>query len=227
MNETTPTGTNQNIYKEEGSNNISIFPGNPKGLPDEFFSTLVFIDETFLEKLSKYFGKGKYLKFDKIAFAINLSKKQNLKCKKIFYYTAPPFQCENPSLDEIKKKEGYNKFVSKLKNRGVIVREGRCQRLKCEGDFVYKQKAVDILMAMDLMSVPLEYPEMKKIILISSDSDFVPIVKKLENKGVRTILYTYYEKIRNTPFSISNHLIQSVHKYILLTKQDFENSPLT
>ena len=79
---------------------------------------------------------------------------------------------------------------------------------------------------MDLMSVPLKYPEIKKIILVSSDSDFVPIVENLEESGVKTILYTYYEKIRNTPFSISNHLVKSVHKYVLLTKEDFFMSPL-
>jgi len=218
----------QKVYKLGDYNNNSIFPGNPQELPDESFfrETLVFIDETFLEKLSKHFGNGKYLKFDKILLAINLAKKQNLNCKNIFYYTASPFQGEAPTIEEKNKKEGYNRFINKLKEKGVIVREGRCQRLKCDGDFVYKQKAVDILLAMNLMSVPLKYPKVKKIILISSDSDFVPVVENLEENGVITILYTYYEKIRNTQFSISNHLIKSAHKYVLLTKEDFKNSPL-
>jgi len=218
----------QKAYKSQDTNHISIFPGNPQGLPDEFFlrETLVFIDETFLEKLSKHLGNGKYLKFDKILFAENLAKKQNLNCKYIFYYTCPPFQCEVPTTEEKRKKEGYSRFINKLKKRGVIVREGRCQRLKCDGEFVYKQKAVDILLAMDLMSVPLDYPKVKRIILISSDSDFVPIVESLEEKEVKTILYTYYERIRDTPFSVSNHLVKSAYKYVLLTKEDFENAKL-
>ncbi len=37
--------------------------------------TLVFIDEGFLSKISKFFGKGEYLKFDKIKFAKMISKK--------------------------------------------------------------------------------------------------------------------------------------------------------
>ncbi len=218
----------ENIYKPLNYDNNSIYPGDLKRSPDESFSreTLVFIDETFLEKLSKHFGTGKYLKFDKVLFAENLAKRQNLNCQKIFYYTAPPFQCEAPTIEEKTKKEGYNRFISKLKEKGIVVREGRCQRLKCEDNFVYKQKAADILLAMDLMSVPLDYPSIKRIILISSDSDFVPIVESLEKKGIKTILYTYYEKIRDTPFSVSNHLVKSVHKYVLLTKEDFDNSPL-
>jgi uncharacterized LabA/DUF88 family protein len=187
---------------------------------------LVFIDANFLSKLSKSFGNGKYLVYDLIRFSQNLSKEQKLICKSIFYYTASPFQSEKPTKEEEKKRDGYGRFINKLKENGVIVCEGRCQRLKSDESFVFKQKAVDILLAMDLMSVPLKYPEIKRIILISSDSDFVPIVKNLEENGIKTVLYTYYEKIRNTPFSVSNHLVKSVHKYVLLTKEDFLESPL-
>ena len=219
---------NKKVYKLVTAGNNSMYPGDPQGSPDESFlrETLVFIDETFLEKLSKHFGNGKYLKFDKILLAATLAKKQKLNCKSIFYYTAPPFQSDNPTKEEEKRKNGYDRFVNNLKEKGVIVREGRCQRLKVDGKFEYKQKAVDILLSMDLMSVPLDYPEVKRIILISSDSDFVPIVESLKEKGVKTILCTYYEKIRDTPFSVSNHLIKSVHKYVQLTKEDFDNSPL-
>jgi hypothetical protein len=45
--------------------------------------TLVFIDEGFLSKVSKHFGEGEYLKFDKIKFAKTISKKQNLFCEHI------------------------------------------------------------------------------------------------------------------------------------------------
>ncbi|MBU0957298.1 MAG: NYN domain-containing protein [Nanoarchaeota archaeon] len=216
------------LYKSEESNNISMLPGDLQGSPDESLnSTIVFIDEGFLGKLSKHFGKGKYLKFNKIIFAQNLCKKERLNCKNILYYTSPPFQGNIPTKDEELKKEGYDRFIRKL-NRSdkITIREGRCQRIKSEEKFVYKQKAVDILLAMDLMSIPINFPGMKRIILISSDSDFVPVVKFLREKGIRIILYTYYESKRNTPFSRSNYLIKSVNKYVLLTKQDFQDSPL-
>ena len=106
----------QKVYKSGNSNNSNMFPGDPKGLPDESFfkETLVFIDETFLEKLSKHFGKGAYLKFDRILFSVKLVEKQGLNCKNIFYYTASPFQGEVPTIEEKKKKEGYNKFINKF-----------------------------------------------------------------------------------------------------------------
>lgn len=76
------------------------------------------------------------------------------------------------------------------------------------------------------MSCPRDHSEVKKVILIASDSDFVPVIKTLNKLNIKTILYTYYEKGRTAKFSTSNELIKSVHKYILLSKKDFDNVPL-
>ena len=182
--------------------------------------TLVFIDEAFLSKLSKYFGNGNYIKFDRKKLGQLLAEYEKLKCSKIFLYIAPPFIDEKPEKEEELRKQGYDKFVRNLKEIGILVREGRCQRLKIDGAFSYNQKAVDVYLAMDLTNVPLKFPEIKKIILISTDSDFVPVIKNLEENNVATILYTYYEKNRKGIFSRSNHLIKSVHKYKIITKED-------
>jgi len=178
-------------------------------------STIVFIDDGFLSKLSKFFGDGKYLKLHRKDFS-------GLICENVFVYTAAPFQSANPNKFEIKRKEGYDVFKKSLINEGVIFREGRCQRLKIDGEFIYRQKAVDILLAMDLMNVRANYPEVERIILVSSDSDFVPVIEDIEKKGVKTILYTYFEKKRNTNFSRSNELVKSVYKYVKLNKEFLE-----
>lgn len=190
--------------------------------------TLVFLDAGFLSQLSKFFGKGKFISYDLIDFAKRIAENQNLSCRHIFYYTAPPFQCEKPSREESERYRRYEKFKNKLNGNNLItIREGRCQRLKLDGDFIYKQKAVDSLIVMDLLSVPLDYPEIKKIILIASDSDFVPVINKLKKFGIKTILYTYFNKNnRKSRFSTSNELIKSVSKYILLKKADFEKAEL-
>jgi len=190
--------------------------------------TLVLIDEGFVGVVSKHLGKGKYLKFDKVKFSKRLAKKENLFCKHVYYYTAPPFQSEKPTEEESRRYKRYERFVRKLSSNPIItVREGRCQRLKIDGKFIFKQKAVDSLMIMDLMRVPIDYEDIKKIILIASDSDFVPIINYLKKLQIKTILYTCYEKRdRRSILSTSNELIKSVHKYVLLTKKDFDNAPL-
>ncbi|MFH1802434.1 MAG: NYN domain-containing protein [archaeon] len=190
--------------------------------------TIVFIDAGFLSKLSKHFGKGRYLVYDLFEFPKHIAKEQNLFCKKTFYYTAPPFVSDKPSPDEAKRKKDYDHFIEKLsRNKDFTIREGRCQRLKMGGKFVYKQKAVDSLAVIDLIHVITDHPEVRKVIIIASDSDFVPVIDDLKKRGVKTILYTYYEKGRKAIFSTSNELIQSVHKYVLLTKEDFTSCPIT
>ncbi len=73
-------------------------------------SSVVLLDAGFLSKLSKHFGKGKYIKYDIIKFAKNLAKKQGLFCKHIFYYTAPPFQSEKPTKEDSERYGKYEKF---------------------------------------------------------------------------------------------------------------------
>ena len=219
---------NKKVYKVEDVTKYNMLPSDPAGSLDDSFleNTLVFIDAGFLSKLSRYFGKGKYLVYDIIKFSENISKKKNLRCEKIFYYTAPPFQSHNPSVEEKKRKDNYDSFIRKLsKDPRFIIREGRCQKIR-DNKIKFVQKGVDTLMTMDLMSVPIKYSDVKKIILIACDSDFVPVINQLRKFGLKIILYTYFTKKRNTNFSRSFHLINSVSEYIRLIKQDFLGAEL-
>lgn len=186
--------------------------------------TLVFIDEGFLSQLSKHFGNGKYLKIDYLEFAKDLAKKQNLFLKHLFYYTAPPFQDAKPSVEQMSRKEGYDKFISKFsKNNEVTIKQGRCQKIiEQNGKINYHQKGVDALMVSDMVSVPIRFPSVKKIILITSDTDFCPIISDIESLNVKVILYTYYDRKRNSKFSISHHLIDCCNNTFYLRKEDFK-----
>ena len=140
--------------------------------------TLVFVDEGFLDKLTKLFGNGKRIKFDKFDFAKRISKKQNLFCKHLFYYTCPPFQSNKPTEEEARRKKGHDKFIAILsKNKDLIIRQGRCQKIINEkGEIEYNQKGVDTLLTLDLSHIKDDFPNIKKIILVSSDTDFCPAI---------------------------------------------------
>ena len=183
---------------------------------------VVMIDAGFLSKVSYKLGEGHYFKYDLLKFSKKLASKQELIFKHLFFYNAPPFQSSNPTLDEKKRKEEYDSFTQKLnRNKEVTIREGRCQRLKTNEKFIYKQKGVDTLLTMDLMDMPLENSKIKTVILIASDSDFVPIIKRLKKLGIDVILYTYFERDRKSKFSTSNKLLKIVTRYVKLNKQDF------
>ena len=185
------------------------------------------IDAGFLSKVSYKLGEGHYFKYDLLKFSKMLAGKQQMIFKHLFFYNAPPFQSPKPSGVEKKKKEEYDSFVQKLnKNKEVTIREGRCQRLKIDGKYVYKQKGVDTLLTMDLMDLPLEHSKIKNVILIASDSDFVPVINRLKKLGIEVILYTYFERDRKSKFSTSNKLLRTVKRYVKLKKEDFQKCKL-
>ncbi|MEK6955411.1 MAG: NYN domain-containing protein [Nanoarchaeota archaeon] len=178
----------------------------------------VIIDGAYLSLLCKYFGNGKYLRLNIKKFSEYLCKKEKINCEKIFYYTAPPYQSYNPNTEETNRKKGYDSFISKLKNNSVIIREGRLQKI----DNKYYQKGVDTLITIDLMDISLN-KKADLIMLISCDTDFVPVLEKIRNDyGMKIILYYFTDKIRNSRFSLSNHLLISCDKCVLFNKEDFK-----
>jgi len=187
---------------------------------------LVFIDSGFLSKLSKHFGEGQYINFKIKDFIKNICIKGNFSSEKDFFYTAPPFQSNNPTKEQAKRKEKYDSFKNSLIKEGIVFREGRVQRLKVNNKFEYKQKGVDTLLTIDLSHIKEDYPHIDNIVLISSDTDFCPIIEDIKKRGIGVILYTYFDKKRGSPFSLSNHLLKSCSRYVLLTKQDFEDAQL-
>lgn len=181
------------------------------------------IDAGFLSKVSRELGDGHYFKYDLLKFSKNLCGNLEFVFKHLFFYNAPPYQSTNPNEGQKKRKEEYDSFVSKLViDDFVTIKEGRCQRLRVGGRYIYKQKGVDTLLTMGLMDIPIKYPKIKQVILIASDSDFVPVIERLKDLGIKVILFTYFNRVRNSNFSRSNDLIKSVSRYVKLKKEDFE-----
>ncbi len=212
---------NGKFYKLEKDEDSMILPGDPQGLPDGFSKTIVFIDNAYLIRLKKYFFQEK-LKYNLKLFIEQLAAKNKFFVEKIFLYDSPPYQDEQSSFKENEMKEKYDQFVAVFRKEGIIVREGRTQRLKVGNLFIYKQKGVDMLLGIDMISVLKDFPHIKSVILLTGDSDFVPVVEKLNQFNINVFLFTYFERKRGSPFSRSNYLIKSVCKSIKITKQDFE-----
>ncbi|MDP1695277.1 MAG: NYN domain-containing protein [Candidatus Woesearchaeota archaeon] len=183
-----------------------------------FDSTLIFIDGAYLSKISKYLGKGKYLRTNLVKFANHLARKQQLFCKHIYFYTAPPFQSKISTIDEIKRKANYDSFITKLKEiKQITIREGRLQKI---GD-KFTQKGVDTLLTIDLLREPLK-ENIKNIIIITCDTDFVPVLNTLrEQHNTKIIIYYFTDKRRNSLFSMSNHILTACDQKVLLTEEDF------
>jgi uncharacterized LabA/DUF88 family protein len=186
--------------------------------------TLIFIDDGFFRLLKKHFERQSGRKKKLLQTFRNICKKENLNLKHLFFYSASPYQSEKPLPKENKLRKDFD-IIKKMivKRKWATFREGRCQRLKVDGKYIYNQKGVDILLVIDLMRFQKKFPEVKKILLVACDSDFVPAIKQLRKENIEVILYTYFDRKRNSPFSRYNEFLKSCNKWVKLTEEDFED----
>ena len=185
---------------------------------------LVFVDDGFFGLVKKHFQRQdnkpkKYLQTFR-----NICKNEKINLSHLFIYTAPPYQSQKPTQDEIRRMMNYQNMTDMLrKKKWITLREGRCQRIiNDEGKFDYYQKGVDALVIMDMYDIKENFQSVKKIILIASDSDFVPLIERMKQRGFEVIIYTYFDRIRNSKFSTSNQLLKVASRWTRLTKELFE-----
>ncbi len=187
--------------------------------------TLIFVDDGFFRLVKKHFEEKFKRKKKFLQTFRNICKKENLSLIRLFIYSAPPYQSDSPSNKENSLKKDYNKIKKMLESKKWITfREGRCQRLKIDGKYKFLQKGVDILLVIDLMKFQKDYPDIKKIILIACDSDFVPAIQHLRKENIEVILYTYFERKRDSQFSRYNELLKTCSKWVKLNESFFEDS---
>lgn len=185
---------------------------------------LMFVDDGFFGLVKKHFSRkggkpNKYLQSFR-----NICKKENSNLKHLYIYTAPPFQSPIPTKKENFLMSRYQNMTRMLRRKKwITLREGRCQKyINKKGEEDFCQKGVDALVIMDMYDIKEIYPEIKKIILIASDSDFVPVIKRIKQKGFEVVLYTYFDRKRKSKFSTSNYLLKVASRWIKLTSGDFE-----
>jgi len=186
--------------------------------------TIVFVDDGFFGLVKKHFQKqdGKSKKY--LQTFRNICKEEKLDLKHLFIYTAPPFQSPKPTEKEDFLMSRYQNMTKMLrKKKWITLREGRCQKfIDSDGKEDFCQKGVDALVIMDMYDIKENYSSVKKIILIASDSDFVPLIERMKQRGYEVIIYTYFDRIRNSRFSTSNHLLKIASRWEKIKREFFE-----
>ncbi len=186
---------------------------------------LVLVDNGFFKLVRKSFElkSGKKKMF--LQTFRNICKNEDLEMEHLFVYMAPPFQSRIPINVEKLLRKKYDSIKKMLdKKEWITVREGRCQKIVDNKGIRFNQKGVDSWIVADMCLFKEDSPDVDKIILISSDSDFAPIIEMIQKKkNIEVILYTYFDKDRNSFFFRSNHLLKSCSKWIKLREEDFKN----
>jgi len=186
---------------------------------------LFFIDNAYLKKISTEFNRLYGIKrYDVKKFAKIICEYLRLNCKRIYFYDAPPYHDSNSENSDLIKLEQYNKFIDSLKRIDIIIREGRCQKVYLFNNQTqkyypkYNQKGVDTFLTMDLIIEPTMF-NIKNIVLVACDSDFVPVINYLKECDKKVSLVYYNDHKRGSQFAVSNE-IESTCDFKLLLKQE-------
>ena len=143
----------------------------------------VFIDGGYLDKvLAVEYGMARLDYYD---FAQALAGPDEL--LRTYYYHCPPWQGNPPTQDEQLRFAGKERFFEALRSLPSFeVRLGRLERrgVNEDGTPNFVQKRVDIQLAVDLMQLSLKH-RIERGVLVTGDSDFLPVVTAAKNEGVR------------------------------------------
>ena len=170
---------------------------------------MVFIDGGYLRKgLSEIFG------FDKLNYEyfVNALRSHTSYATlfpeliRTYYYDAIPDHKEEPE-----KYEEQEVYLKNIKNVDYI--EVKTGRLKRDGKGSFKQKGVDSLIAIDMVSKGYE-DHYDVAVLVAGDEDFLDVVRAVKNTGKR-VYGAYFPK------HISQELLDNFDKRIILTNAFF------
>ena len=186
-------------------------------------NTILFIDgENFIFKVEQALKEQGISRHKVDLASINLDKlfRQSLKgfdiSRKIFYNARLHFYKDTP-----KKSEELIKLQRKLRNTLVnqgyeFVIAGNVRAQKVDGKVVFREKGVDVKIAVDLVSLACD-KKLDIAILCSSDSDLQPAIAELRKRKVE-IVYLGFETNPNKGLSYTTN------KTILLRNPEILNS---
>ncbi len=170
----------------------------------------MFIDgNNWYHNLKSIIKKPKSIKFKKLAGIIE--NHFDLIIKEIRYYNSIP----DIELGD----NNYYKhmiFLANLKKQGIIVNTRKLKKIKDNGKIIRIEKGIDIMISADMINKTLVENECDCCVLISGDSDYVPVMQLIK-KAKKEILTVSVLK------GYARELLQGEFRFRILKKQDLNN----
>jgi uncharacterized LabA/DUF88 family protein len=168
---------------------------------------IIFIDgSNFYHNSKSLINETERINFNLLAKLI--CDKFILNLKEIRYYNAVPDIEENKEIYY-----SHLKFLDKLKKERIIVITRKLKYIKRLK--IKIEKGIDVLIASDMIRKSLVEKECEVCILISGDSDFVPVMEIIKEAGCEGIVCSPQQ-------GFSNELRQGKFRYLILKKEDLE-----
>jgi len=160
--------------------------------------TAIIIDSGYINAI---FQSHINVKIDYRKMIENLSVGKDL--LRAYYYFCPPYLSTPPTADEKKRQSGFNKFLYRLRKiPRLTLRQGKLEK-RPDG---FKQKRVDIMMAVDLVTLSTR-SQIDSAIIIAGDSDLIPAIDIAKNNGTIIYLYYHYKCVHDELFNACDERI--------------------
>ena len=132
-----------------------------------------------------------------------------------YYYHCMPFQSTPPTTEERRRFAAMDSYIAALKKLPRFqFRQGKLQKIAG----VFRQKRVDIWMAVDLVRMSFSN-QIEKAIVITGDSDLVPAIEAARDAGVVVVLYY-------SPNSRHDELLQACDERYEITRNLVDKTKL-
>ena len=104
-------------------------------------------------------------------------------------------------------------FLSSLKKKGINVKTRKLKRIKDNGKIIRIEKGVDMLIGTDMVNESLVEKNCECCVLITGDSDFVPVMNLIKKSGKEALSVSVIK-------GYSRELLQGEFRFWILKKAD-------
>ena len=181
--------------------------------------TAVFIDGAYLEKVLQHDHAKAQINFGKLADTMVGEGNELLRA---YYYHCPPYRGSPPSEDEherYRKRQGFFTALGHIPRFEVRLGRLAFRGLDENGNQIFQQKRVDIMLGVDMVLLALKQ-RVSKVVLLSGDSDFTPAVEAVKAEGVLTTVWHGSSSEQTRP---SDDLLRECDEQRELTPQDIQS----
>jgi len=170
---------------------------------------IMFVDgNNWYHNVKSVVEKPKSIDFRKLANMV--ADRFDLNVVDIRYYNSIP----DIELNE----EVYYKhmvFLAGLKQKGLLVSTNKLKKIKANGKILRVEKGIDVMIVVDMIKKALLKKECECCVLISGDSDFVPVMRLIKSEG-REVLTASVLK------GYARELLQGEFRFWIMKKGDVE-----
>ena len=108
-------------------------------------------------------------------------------------------------------------FLAGLKRKGLEVNTNKLKKIKANGKIIRVEKGIDVMIAVDMINKVLVEKECDCCVLISGDSDFVPVMRLIKKSGKEALTASVLR-------GYARELLQGEFRFWILKKNDIVKS---